>query len=177
MKEKDDAMFDIYHILTFFIFFLRNMFKFIILFLIVEEVSSSNVQVTSISEHPLFKKIFALIDQLVIQVRKMQTLIICTYDMIEQIPNDLRPFFLDCFTTTHNISRIQYSLNLNEAELTRLPQIKYQLNQAKTLEQQLNVMNITDRIVADITLNIVKPSLLFVNEILDCLKSKTQLTL
>jgi hypothetical protein len=153
------------------------MFKLIIFFLIVQQVFSIDEQVLSISEHPLFTKILGLIDQLLIQVRKMQTLIIRTYDMINEMPNDLRPFFAECFTATHNNSRIQYSLNLGEAEITRIPQIKDQLNQATTLEQQLNIMNITDRIVADITLNVIKPSLSFVTEILDCFKSKSQLTI
>jgi hypothetical protein len=149
------------------------MLKFIILLLIIQQVLSADDQVVSISGHPLFIKIFGLIDQLLTQVRKMQSLIIRTYDVVDQVPNDLRPFFSECFTETHNTSKIQYSSNLMEAEATRIPQIKDQLSQAKTLEQQLSIMNITDRIVADITLNILKPSLLFVNEIHDCLKSKS----
>jgi len=153
------------------------MFKFIILFLIVQPAFSTDEQVISIAEHPLFTKILGLIDELLAQVRKMQALIIRTYDLFDRIPNDLKPVFAECFTETHNASRIQYFLKLNEAEVTRIPQIKDQLNQAETLEQQLNVINITDKIVADITFNVVKPSFLFVTEILDCFKSKTQLTI
>lgn len=158
-------------------FLLRNMFKFIILFLIVQPAFSTDEQVISISDHPLFTKILGLIDQLLVQVRKMQAFLTRTYDLFDRMPNDLRPFFAECFTATHNASRIQYYLKLNEAEVIRIPQIKDQLNQAETLKQQLNVVNMTDRIVADITLNVVKPSLLFVNEILDCFKNKSQLTI
>lgn len=151
------------------------MLKYIIIILSIQQILSLDDEVISISGHPLFRKIFGLIDQLLGQVHKMQSLIIRTYEMINHMPNDLRPVFDECFTETHNNSRIQYSSNLSEAEITRIPQIKDQLNQAKTLEQQLNIMNITDRIVADITLNILKPSLSFVSEIHDCLKSKSQL--
>jgi hypothetical protein len=167
---------DIYHILTVF-FLLENMFKFIILLLIVQQVFSADDQVISISDHPLFTRLLGIIDQLLVQVRKMQTLINRTYDMVDRIPDDLRPYFAECFTATHNTSRIEYSLNLSEVEITRIPQMKDQLNQAKTLEEQLSIMNITERIVADITFNIFKPSLSFVTEILDCFKSKSQLTI
>ncbi len=166
---------DMHHILTFFPS--QNMFKFILVFLFVQRVVSTNEQTLSISKHPLFTKILGLLDQLLLQVRKMQTLMIRTYSMIDHIPNDLRPFFAECFTAIYNTSRIQYSLKLDEAKLTRIPQLKTQLKQATTLEQQLNIVNITDRIVADITLNIVKPSMLFITEILDCIKNKTHISM
>jgi hypothetical protein len=164
---------DIYHILTFFLR-LENMFKLFLLFLFIQQVLSTDKEVISISDHPLFTKILGLIDQLVVQVRRMQTLIIRTYDMIEQMPNDLRPFFSECFTAEHNASKARYSSNLNEAEISRIPRIKTQLKEATTLEQQLNIMNMTDRIVEDITYNVVKPSLSFVTGIIDCIRSKLQ---
>jgi hypothetical protein len=153
------------------------MFKLIIFFLIVQQVFSIDGQLMSISEHPLFTKMLGLIDQLLVQVRKIQTLITRAYNTMDIMPNDLRPFFAECFTATHNTSRVQYSLNLSEAEISRIPQMKDQLKQATTLEQQLYLINITNRIVEDISLNVVKPSLSFVAEILDCLKNKSQLTI
>ncbi len=153
------------------------MFKLLILFLCVQQIFSINEPTASISANPLFTKILGLVDQLLLQVRKMQSLIIRTYNMIDRMPVNLRPFFVGCFTATHNATRIEYSFNLNEAEMIRIPKIKDQLKQATTLEQQLSIMNVTDRIMADISLNVVKPSLSFVTEILDCLKSKSQFTL
>ncbi|UJR25108.1 hypothetical protein I4U23_006467 [Adineta vaga] len=101
------------------------------------------------------------------QVRKIQLLISRTYDMIDQIPTDIRPIFSECVSDTYNLTRMQYTITLNEAEITRIPEIKGQLKQATTVEQQRNAMNKTDRIVADITLNVVKPSFSFLTEILD----------
>jgi hypothetical protein len=153
------------------------MLKYIILLLILPQVFSNNEQILSITEHPLFIKTFGLIDQLLIQVRTMQSLINRIQNMMDQIPYSLHPYFAECFTATHNASSIQYSSKLNEAEMILIPQIKDQLKQATTLEQQLDTMNMTDRIIMDISLNIVRPSLLFVNESLGCLKSKYQLTI
>jgi hypothetical protein len=153
------------------------MFKFIILLVFVQQVFTTNDQVTTISDHPLFTKVLELIEQLLVQVRRMQTLIIRTYDLIEKMPNDLRPFFSECFTAEHNASKTQYSLNLNEAEMSRIPLLKAQLKQATTIEQQLNLMNMTDRIVEDITYNVVKPSLSFVTEVNDCIRNKFQIAI
>ncbi|CAF1145590.1 unnamed protein product [Adineta steineri] len=153
------------------------MFKFILIFLIIQQVCSTDEQTHSLSKHPLFIKIFRLLDQLLLQVHEMQILIIRTYDMINELPYDLRPFYSECVNETNNVSKIQYSSNLNEAAIIRIPQIKSQLKQATTIEQQLNIMNITDRIVADISLNTIKPSFSLITEILDCFKSKSKLTM
>ncbi|CAF1195689.1 unnamed protein product [Adineta steineri] len=153
------------------------MFKFILIFLIIQQVYSTDEQTHSLSKHPLFIKIFRLLDQLLLQVHEMQILIIRTYDMINELPYDLRPFYSECVNETNNVSKIHYSSNLNEAARIRIPQIKSQLKQATTIEQQLNIMNITDRIVADISLNTIKPSFSLITEILDCFKSKSKLTM
>ncbi|CAF1222273.1 unnamed protein product [Adineta steineri] len=153
------------------------MFKFILIFLIIQQVYSTDEQTHSLSKHPLFIKIFRLLDQLLLQVHEMQILIIRTYDMINELPYDLRPFYSECVNETNNVSKIHYSTNLNEAAIIRIPQIKSQLKQATTIEQQLNIMNITDRIVADISLNTIKPSFSLITEILDCFKSKSKLTM
>ncbi|CAF1198832.1 unnamed protein product [Adineta steineri] len=153
------------------------MFKFILIFLIIQQVYSTDEQTHSLSKHPLFIKIFRLLDQLLLQVHEMQILIIRTYDMINELPYDLRPFYSECVNETNNVSKIHYSSNLNEAAIIRIPQIKTQLTQATTIEQQLNIMNITDRIVADISLNTIKPSFSLITEILDCFKSKSKLTM
>jgi hypothetical protein len=152
------------------------MLKCIILLLIIPQIFSNDDQVLSIADHPLFTKIFGLIDQLLIQVRKMQTLINRIHNIMDQMPANLRPYFKECFTVTHNTTSIQYSAELQEAEIIRIPQIRDQLKQATTLVQQLNAMNTTGRIITDVTLNVIKPSLAFVNEILDCFKAKYQLT-
>jgi hypothetical protein len=148
------------------------MLKYIILLLIISQIFSNDEQILSISEHPLFTKIFGIIDQLLIQVREMQSLINRIHNMMDQMPNNLRPYFVKCFTVTHNTTSKQYSLKLQEAEMILIPQIRDQLKQATTLGQQLNVMNMTERVVNDITSNVIKSSLTFVNEILDCFKSK-----
>ncbi|CAF1145719.1 unnamed protein product [Adineta steineri] len=153
------------------------MFKFILIFVIIQQVYSTDEQTHSLSKHPLFIKIFRLLDQLLLQVHEMQILIIRTYDMINELPYDLRPFYSECVNETNNVSKIHYSSNLNEAAIIRIPQIKTQLTQATTIEQQLNIMNITDRIVADISLNTIKPSFSLITEILDCFKSKSKLTM
>ena len=154
-----------------------NMFEYLFVFLLLLQpmLSIAERQTVPNNMHPLFLEIFRLLDQLLFQVHKMQVLISRTDDMIDRIPIDVRPTFSDCVSETYNATRMQYSINLNEAEVTRIPEIKNQLKQAITIEQQWNAMNKTDRIVADITLNIVKPSLSFLTGILECLKRKSQM--
>lgn len=154
-----------------------NMFEYLFVFLLLQSVLSIDERQTVPSNaHPLFLEIFRLLDQLHFQVHKMQMLISRTDDMIDRIPTNVRPMFSDCVSETYNVTRMQYSINLNEAEVTRIPEIKSQLTQATTIEQQWNAMNKTDRIVADITLNVVKPSLAFLTGILECLKRKSQIS-
>lgn len=141
------------------------MFKYLLFLCLVQQTFSSDEVVTSTST-------FGLIDQLLDQIRQAQESIKRTYDMFNQIPVNLRPYIAECFTTAHNTSRIAYSLNLSRAEITRLPLIRDQLKQATTIEQQLTLMNMTERIVADITLNILQPSVSFVSKIVDCIKNK-----
>lgn len=153
------------------------MFKFIIFLLVISQVFSDEEPTVSLFNHPLLTKIFGLIDQLMVQVRNMQSLITRASKMIDRIPDDLHSSFATCFTDAWNASRIEYSAKLNEAETIHLPKIKHQLKQAANLEEQLNIMNTTDQIITDITSNVIKPSLSIVTEILNCLKNKTQLTL
>lgn len=141
------------------------MFKYLLFLFLVQQTFSSDGVVTSTST-------FGLIDQLLDQIRQAQELIKRTYDIFNEIPVNLRPYTAECFTTIHNTSRIAYSLNLSRAEMTHLPSIRDQLKQATTIEQQLSAMNMTERIIADITLNILQPSVLFVSQIVDCIKNK-----
>ena len=153
------------------------MLKYILLLLlIIPHVFSNDEQVLSIAEHPLFGKIFELIDQLLHQVQRMQSLINRIHNIMNQMPANVLPYFKECFTVTHNITSIQYLAKLQEAEMVRIPEIRNQLKRATTLEQQLNAMNTTDRTISDVTLNVIKPSLDFVNEVLDCFKVKYQVT-
>lgn len=153
------------------------MLKCIILLLFISQVFSNEESTVSLLDNPLLTKVFGLIDQLLGQVRNMQSLITRAYKMTDQIPVDLRSFFGVCFTDAWNTSRTEYSAQLNEAETIRLPKIRDQLKRATSPEEQLSVMNMTDRIITDITLNVIKPSLSFVTEMLDCFKNKTQMTL
>ena len=174
-RNKRRTLPDIHHINT--VFSLESMFKYIIFVLILAQVFSSEKQASSIFEHPLSTKVFGLIDELLDQIHKMQALIIRIYAMADQIPVGLRPYFAGCFTEKLNTSRIEYSAKLKEAELTGIPQMKDQMKQATTLEEQINIMNTTDRIIKDISLNVIKPSLSFVTEVLDCMKGKSQVTI
>jgi hypothetical protein len=88
------------------------------------------------------------------------------------MPNDLHPLVAECFTTENNASKTQYSFDLNEAEISRIPLMKTQLKQATTFEQQLNIMNMIERNIEDITNNVVKPSLSFVIGIINCTRNK-----
>lgn len=152
------------------------MFKFILLLLIISQVfSAEDESIASLLDHPLLTKVFGLIDQLMVQVRNMQSLITRVSNMIDRIPDSLQSSFTTCFTNAWNASRIEYSTKLNEAEMIHLPKIRNQLKQAANLEEQLNIMNTTDRIITDITMNVIKPSISIVTEIVNCLKNKTQL--
>ena len=153
------------------------MFKCVVLLLFISQVCADEELMASLLNHPLLTKVFGLIDQLMVQVRTMQSLITRASKLTEQIPADLRSVFGVCFTDAWNASTIEYSARLNEAETIRLPKIRDQLKQVTSLTEQLTVMNMTDRVITDITLNMIKPSLSFVTEMLDCFKNKTQLPL
>ena len=148
------------------------MFQSLIFLLIVQHAVSDDVQLLPVSGQSLITKLLELVDQLLVQVRKMQALINRAYSVMDQVPDELHSFYAVCFTEARNASKIRYLDNLNEAAIHRLPQLRAQLEQATTLEQQLQMMNITDRTMTEVTYNIAKPSLLFVTEILNCLKDK-----
>jgi hypothetical protein len=156
-------------------FFSKSMFELLLTVLLVQQVLPANEQMIPLSKHPLFAKIFRLLDQLLFQVRRTRILLSRTYDVIDHIPDEFRQTFSECTPDKYNVIRMQYSLHLSEAEITRIPQIQTELKQATTVEQQMTLMNRTDRVVADITLNVVKPSLSLLTGILDCLARKFDL--